>query len=126
MSFIRGLFTRSKSSSKIIVEVDLCFTDEALGQALDAGAGAGVVDAVHGGVVEVADDESGGGNKSGVPVSATNHVFEGRSNFEGERASDMAVWFKALSAARYEALSMDEDDFIPIIHLYFSDDLSVA
>ena len=33
MSFIRGLFSRSKSSSKIIVEVDLCFTDETLSQA---------------------------------------------------------------------------------------------
>ena len=33
MSFIRGLFSRSKSTSKLIVEVDLCFTDEALGQA---------------------------------------------------------------------------------------------
>ena len=33
MSFIRGLFSRSKSSGKIIVEVDLCFTDETLSQA---------------------------------------------------------------------------------------------
>jgi cytochrome b involved in lipid metabolism len=27
---------------------------------------------------------------------------------------------------QFDALSMDEDDFIPIVHLYFSDDLTVA